>query len=658
MWGEGLVLQASWTKVPFPARNREEFSRGLTGWLSQVFYEILPARGFEIREEQIYTAFRIARALVDGKTLFAEAGSGTGKTFAYLLPAVCYARFRGKPILVATASGVLQAQLTDLQGDVPTLSRILDLHIDTRLASDPADYLCKVKVNRIFVDRPKGWQAMHNWSRRTRTGVRSEVPSVSDALWEHVSWDPMLPCDTCKHRGTCHVMAARRHYREGGDLIVTDHRLFVRDLLTRAEHLEAGQMPLLPSYSAVILDEGHYVPEIWQRAQGFMLNSRGLMNTLQLIENYAKKQGPALGLAEARWKNRGILADVFVERARRQSQKFLQNVLFVAGAEEGKRHISLDEAVLGSAASLVDALEVIQEDLVTEETMQVGTADELTLQAYQARLDEVIAALTLFQSEEAVTWMEGEDLWVVPRSPLPIFASGFLTIGTPTIFSSATLEPAYMASVLKLSNHDSSQVGVPFNLAEQVLLYQPATDGDEIEQVLAVVRAMQGRTLVLLNSMTAVQRYREALGLPWRLLFEGDADRGAMLETFREDISSVLVGVTFWEGVDVPGEPLSCVVIPRLPFPAHDPLIRERREQAVAIGEDPFRTVDLPEMLVKLKQGAGRLIRTAQDRGVLALLDRSHLDKPWAKFVSAALPKGAERTDRLERVSEFCSPNR
>lgn len=131
-----------------------------------------------------------------------------------------------------------------------------------------------------------------------------------------------------------------------------------------------------------------------------------------------------------------------------------------------------------------------------------------------------------------------------------------------------------------------------------------------------------------------------------------------MLETFRQDVSSVLIGTTFWEGVDVAGQALSCVIIPRLPFPAHDPLIRERRRQAAEMGQAPFLAVDVPEMLLKLKQGVGRLIRTAQDRGILAVLERPSPLEPWSRAVATVLPEGAERTHDLDRVAEFCPPAR
>lgn len=644
VWQEGSFLQITWTKLPFKARSQDEFQQKLTEWLSWVFYDELPARGYEVREEQIYTAFRMAKALNAGATLMAEAGPGTGKTFAYLLPAVCYARLKGAPVVVSSASGVLEKQLASPEGDIRTLSRLLNLDIDVRVAADPSEYICEVKVGRaefLFPDEaPVGWQELRQWAALTGSGAREEMPDAPDDLWEHLAWDPGLPCDTCPKRGHCHVMAARRQYRAAADLVVCDHRIFSRDLLTRQERHEAGQLPLLPAYSAVILDEGHHVPEIWQRAQGYVLSGKRLRATLDKIAAFLDRAGAVRVLRDAL----------------KQSKLFAQAVEAAAEPGEGKRHVSRDEGVLDVTSRLHGALEGLQDELVTEEAMNEGTDLEVDLRAYQARLDDIRAGLRLFRSEKAVPWYEGEELWVVPRKTVSLFGPGRLTAGTPVIFSSATLEPEYQARVLQVNKYESSRVGVPFDLGEQALVYQPEEEGDPIEQTLDVLRATRGRALVLLRSMAVVQRYKEALAgrdLPWPLLWEGEGDRGAQLERFRHDVPSVLFGATFWEGVDVPGEALSCCIIPRLPFPEHDPLIRERRAQAEAAGEDPFMAVDLPEMLIRLKQGAGRLIRTASDRGVLALLDRSWVEAPWADSVEGTLPEDAERTSDLKQVAEF-----
>ncbi len=644
---EGSCLQIRWTKLPFPARSQAEFDRMLPEWLSRVFYEELPAHGFEVREEQIYTAFRMARALTSGKTLFAEAGPGTGKTFAYLLPAICYARFRGRPVVVASASGVLQAQLTHPEGDIQTLSRILNREIDARVASDPAEYICEVKVGQAEMpvpeEPPERWDAFRRWAQTTGTGARAEVPDVPDELWELFAFEPSLPCDTCSRRGHCHVMTARRHYRSAADLVICDHALFCRDLLTRAEREEEGLAPLLPAYAAVVLDEGHHVPEVWQRTQGYALSRERFQATMERVELFTDRAA----------------AERAFHGAVRAGRAFFRTVLAAAAPGEGKRDVDRGDAVIAATVRMDRALEALQDELATEEAMHEGLDEELQIRAYQARLDEMRAALRLFGSADCVPWVEGDELWVVPRRPLSLTGPGRLPEAMPLIFSSATLEPEYQGRVLGLPTFDASRVGVPFQLGEQVLLYQPepgAAGGGPVAQTVAVLRASGGRALVLLRSQAEVQRYKEALAgldLPWPLLFEGDGDRGAMLERFRHEVDSVLFGSTFWEGVDVPGEALSCCVIPALPFPEHDPLIRERRTQAEAQGLDPFTAVDLPEMLIRLKQAAGRLIRTAQDRGVLALLDRSWEKQPWAEQVEAALPEDAESTGDLGAVAGF-----
>lgn len=342
-----------WTRLPFPARTGGEFDRGLFAWLGHVFYDVLPVHGYELREEQIYTTFRIAQAFVNGTILFAEAGSGTGKTFAYLLPAVCYARFRGMPVVVASASSTLQAQLADPKGDIQTLSRLLGLDIDARLAVDPTDCLCQLKADNLPVDRPmKGWKALHNWTGRTQTGARSEVPGVPDELWEHVAWDLSLPCDTCRRRGTCHVTAARRHYRAAADLVVTDHRFFCRDLLTRAERQELGLLPLLPSYSAAVLDEGHHLPDVWQRSQGFEISPEKLRKTMENVASYAVRPARPNSFAEARWERHLFLADVLVKKAESEVERFLGQVRLKASLSphEGKQDVSRDGEILEAAA--------------------------------------------------------------------------------------------------------------------------------------------------------------------------------------------------------------------------------------------------------------------------------------------------------------------
>lgn len=636
-------MQIRWTRLPFEAKNETEYKQKLNDWLSDIFYDVLPEQGYEVREEQIYTAFRMARALNDGGTLMAEAGPGTGKTFAYLLPAVCHARLKGQPVVVASASSILKAQLVSPEGDINTLSRLLNLDIDVRVAGDPAEYLCEVKLERthfLFDEEPEGWADLHHWAQRTGTGARNEVPGVADELWERVAWDPGLACDVCPKRGHCHMMAARRFHRAAVDLVVCDHPLFSQDLLTRADRLEGGQLPMLPAYSGVVFDEGHYLPETWQKVQGWALSRNRLTRTLERLEHLAERETVARR----------------VEVAVRFAGNFFRGLEANTHPGEGKRDVDRTDAMLQATVKLDKSLDDLQTELVTEEAMSEGMAVEADLRAYQGRIDEIRAALRLFRRDDSVVWVEGDDLWLVPRNPKPLFGKEHLKANTPVIFSSATLEPEYQARVLGLSKYDKARVGVPFDLGQQSLVYEPSSEADPVAEAVRVMRASGGRALVLLRSMAEVREWKKDLAsqdLPWTVMFEGEGDRGAQLERFREEIDSVLIGAHFWEGVDVRGEALSCVIIPHLPFPEHDPLIRERREQADAAGVDPFRAVDLPETLIKLKQGVGRLIRTAEDRGVIALLDRSHLTEDWADVVAEALPEDAERVSDLAAITAF-----
>ena len=250
-------------QVPFAYSGKKEFSARLAQWIGEVFYEILPEHGYEIREEQIYTAFQIADAVGKKKVHFAEAGLGTGKTFAYLLTAISYARFTGKPAVIACASTALQEQLAGPRGDIETISRLLDLDLDVRMAKDPRQYICDVRVGRLgssLEDQPdNSLEELICWAEETARGERSDLPQIPDHLWAQVAWDETMHCEICSSRGFCKLARAREHYRPARDLIVGDHGIFFDDLWTRDERIDDGKLPLLPAYSMVIIDEGHKV---------------------------------------------------------------------------------------------------------------------------------------------------------------------------------------------------------------------------------------------------------------------------------------------------------------------------------------------------------------------------------------------------------------
>ena len=231
----------------------------------------------------------------------------------------------------------------------------------------------------------------------------------------------------------------------------------------------------------------------------------------------------------------------------------------------------------------------------------------------------------------------------------------------PVLFTSATLAHGgsfnYLRRILNLPSAGQSRVDAPFDYASQALIYLPEqAPANPVAHLLEVLAATGGRALVLVESEPELEQLRHALGgrrLPWPVLWEGDAERAELLRRFREEGPAVLVGTSFWEGVDVPGEALSCVAVLRLPFPVSEPLVASRREDADKAGMDPFLAVDVPEMALKVKQGFGRLIRTTADRGVFALLDLSFIDSAYEEAVRSAFPEDSETVHTLAAVREF-----
>ncbi len=659
-----LVLGMSWARLPFRYRNLKEFEAGLMDLISQVFYEQLPALGLEIREEQIYTAYRIGRAMIGGDTFLAEAGSGAGKTFAYLVPAVCHARRAGKPVVVACASSVLQRQLAGPGGDAETLSRLLDLGIDARLAGDPGNYVCEIKVDDLAYSstRKKGRARLERWAQASKSGERYEVPEVPDDLWDLIAWDETMPCDTCKRRGYCRMARAREHYRASTDLIVCSHDLFFRDLWTREALQEAGLMPLLPGYGGVVFDEGHRVPDIARTTAGRFISRDALERTLRQLQ---------ISVAAVRDYLPQLLKEVQV--ADRVMTRFWPALGNSATASATARwHVSRPH-LLDEAKNLHTTLVQLQDAIaICEDLLDIETRERCY--TLQARLDTAVEALHMIIEEASETTLYALEpvavepagglsavLWAVPRRIDKRLQQALFGQKIPVVFTSATLAAGgsfdYFGRMVGAPGAGHASAGIPFDLARQAMVYLPPTaPKDPAEHLAGLLEATSGRALVLVNTpgeMAALRRSLVQHPLPWTLLWEGDASLASLVQQFRADTHSVLIGTSFWEGIDVPGEALSCVVVPWLPFPPDDPLLKAKREEAPQDGLDPFSAVDVPEMALKLKQGCGRLIRTTADRGVFALLDTRFLGSSYQQAVESAFPDGAARTSDVARVRAF-----
>lgn len=625
-------------KEPFDYKNKQEFQAKLVEWIGDVLYDFLPEHGYEVRDEQIFTAFQIADAICGKKVHLAEAGLGTGKTFAYLLSAIPYARSTGKPVVIACATTALQEQLAGDGGDINTLSKLLGLEVDARMAKDPHQYICDVRVNENMEKFGERSNEIHEWLNKTKLGERSEIPTISDREWKKMKWEESMACDICSNRGFCKLVKAREQYRVTKDLLIVDHETFFHDLWTREERLASGQSPILPDYCAVVFDEGHKVllPAAMQAGQQI---SREEIDSM--ISDLEELQGVRESLAS--------ITDL-MENASHSFFRQLQHAI-VAGESTERASISRNDALLKAATSFRKTLDQLLLELQIEQELYTESLSPNQIQAYEGQIERTIWALNQFcrdQGDHIVSWVEQKNgsFWVVPRRIDAMLNKHLFQKEIPVVFTSATLSNEgdfdYFIRTFGLKGPSSSTIGSPFNLENQVTIYLPETT-NKIEHLVSLLKENGGRALVLTSSLNEVKKIRKALQgyhFPFEMIWEDEGERGYLVRKFREEETAVLIGANFWEGIDVPGEALTLLVIWELPLKAYDPLIEVQRKEAKEQGLDPVTTVDYPEMALKLKQGCGRLIRTEDDKGVIVILDPV-VGTSWESYVMGALPSGA-----------------
>lgn len=634
-------------KEPFDYKDGEQFHEKLVDWIGDVLYDILPEYGYEVRDEQIYTAFQIADALCNKNVHLAEAGLGTGKTFAYLLSAIPYARYCKKPVVVACASTPLQEQLAGEKGDIRTLFQLLGMEIDARMAKDPHQYICSVKANETIGQLGDQSDEVLDWMNQTELGERSEMPTLSDSVWRKIGWDESMPCETCEERGFCRLSKARESYKTTRDLIIVDHETFFHDLWTRKERLEDGKLPILPAYSAVVFDEGHKIVLPAAMQAGDRINQEEIQNMIASLEEI---QGARLSLEEI---------TVSLEEA--SNEFFLNLNQSMISAESSERlSININDQLLKSANTFVRMLNNLLLELQIEQELYMDSLSETLIQAYEGQTEKAISALHRLSKNRGanvISWVDKKDgsLWVVPGNLRELLNRYLFQKGFPVVFTSATLSNQgnfdYFIRTLGLEKPSKSSVGSPFDTANRVNVYLPQskmkTRGKlsyRMEQLVSLLKKNGGRALVLVNSLKEVETMRKQLEhsqLPFEILWEDKGDRGYLLRKFKEEETSVLIGANFWEGIDVPGDALNLLIVWQLPFPALDPLLEAQRKNAKAQGLEPLTTVDYPEMGLKLKQGCGRLIRAEADRGTIAILDPV-IGTQWEEIVMGALPLGAK----------------
>lgn len=626
----------------------------------------------------------VASTGIDGgeNTLIVEAGTGTGKTFAYLVPAMLW----GGKVIVSTGTKHLQDQL--FQRDIPTVRDALAVPVSVAMLKGRANYLCHYYLQRTADSGrlPTRQDTSHlqeiiRFAKLTRTGDKAELASVPEnsPVWPMVTStrDNCLGQE-CPQYKECFVMQARKEAQQA-DIVVVNHHLFFADVMLR----DTGMAELLPTANTIIFDEAHQLPETATLFFG------ETVSTTQFLE--LARDAVAEGLSHARdfsdWTKLGAALEraardvrlAFREDSVRMSLGQLadDHPLFAA-LETLEEHLDALTKALGTHAERAESLgALLRRARELQELLSGWTSPPTPVEKAVAE-DNAAAAKAKADPNEMVRWIEvfshTVQLHETPLSVAPIFSKQRAGVPRAWIFTSATLSVrgdfTHYAAQMGLNARRSMTLPSPFDYPTQGLLYVPRnlpqpsspnfTDA-VFDAALPAIEASGGGAFFLCTTLRAVDRIAMRLrdvidrrGWDFPLLVQGDASRTELLDRFRTYGNAILVGSqSFWEGVDVRGDALSLVVIDKLPFaPPDDPVLSARLDALTKKGLSPFAVHQLPQAVITLKQGAGRLIRAETDRGVLMICDTRLVDKPYGRRIWQSLPP-FKRTRELEVVRAF-----
>jgi ATP-dependent DNA helicase DinG len=621
--------------------------------------------GYRVRAQQVEMAERIAKAIAENRVLVAEAGTGTGKTFAYLVPAL----LSGGKVIVSTGTKNLQDQL--FLRDIPTVRQALASPVQVALLKGRANYVCHYRLAQAlnegrFVAREDAAYAVKiaRFAKTTQSGDKAECADVPEnaSVWPLVT-STRENClgQECPHHKECFVLAARREAL-AADLVVVNHHLFFADVMLRDE----GTAELLPACNAVIFDEAHQLPET---ASLFFGDN---VATSQLVDLARDVRAEALVSA------RDCIDLPKLCAAVEKAAKDLRLVLPVEGARFSLAQLAerggFDNALVG----LVRESDALAALLETQAQRSEG------LESAWRRACALAAQLRRWQQgsdADYVRWGETYSHSLqLNATPLVIASIMKKQMGghpRAWIFTSATLavqrDFSHYCVEMGLDDAESAFWDSPFAYERQALLYAPSRLPDPnsldfaaavVDAAFPVLRASGGRAFFLCTSLRAMRRTHEILAeklavaaLDFPLLLQGEGSKNELLERFRRLGNAILVASqSFWEGVDVRGEALSLVVIDKLPFaPPDDPVLSARIERMKNEGRNAFMDYQLPRAVINVKQGAGRLIRDESDRGVLMICDPRLITKHYGKRVWRSLPP-MKRTRELEDVLAFFKP--
>lgn len=614
-------------------------------------------KGYQPRAAQLEMAEAIAQAIDTQKHFIAEAGTGTGKTFAYLVPAI----LSGKKIIVSTGTKNLQDQL--FNKDLPLIRKALPEPFNATLLKGRANYLCTFRLKNSLTSHigfskedAKALSRISLWAKRTDSGDIAELATVSDTdpAWYHATstLDNCLGQD-CEDYADCFLVKARKKAKEA-DVLVVNHHVLCADWSLR----DGGFGELLPSADVVIIDEAHQLAETASNFLGINLSGKQLSDLAEdsLIEFF---------------KDASDIPDL--RTAADALEHGVKEVRLSFGVEPKRGDWQEIENTPDTVAAL-NTLHIQLQELAKQ--LALAAVKSKTLEACSKRCDELIQQLELLLAPPDNKWIRWYEThkksFTLNRTPINIASEfqGFMRQHSAVwIFTSATLSVAnrfdHFANNLGLGDAANASWESPFDYAQQALFYHPKNlpKPDDpafiphiLEFALPVLQASRGRAFFLFTSHRALKQAAELLEdtLDYPLLVQGTMSKNALLDKFQKSGNAVLLGTSsFWEGVDVRGEALSCVIIDKLPFASPgDPVLKARMNAMTQQGKNPFMEYQVPAAVLALRQGIGRLLRDVTDRGVLMICDRRLLKRNYGQIFLDSVPP-MRRTRDIADVQAF-----
>ncbi|TGM99212.1 ATP-dependent DNA helicase [Leptospira yasudae] len=638
---------------------------------------------FEPRKGQIQLSQKIEESLFNGTHLIAEAGTGVGKSLAYLIPAALASIEREEPVVISTETKSLQQQL--LLKDIPMVSRILGTDLRAEVAMGASNYVCKRKMNHVLRDGTFGPEmiphigAFNEWIRTTESGRKQEFTgTASYDFWNKITRE----ADNCLGRNCpnfshSYYFLEREKWKRSNILIVNHHLL--------AAHI-ASDFNILPEFSRVILDEAHNFPDIIGSSFRQEIRSQEIQKLLQQIWLPNKNTGIAVSLSSTALKD-------LVTKAGEALTSFFNALsgevpLNFYSPQRIKRPLRLDRGAF--AAVLAEITEILQKHLskLSKDSDDITEKESaLVLEMLAGRMEEIAVGLETFRlvdDASLVYWIEPPDqntkeiyykICMEPLSPDEIIRDLFASRMQSVVFTSATLSTSgsdFKYFKKKIGDLPTANITVPspFPYQKNALLYVPREIRDPVgdpdgyhadlaKQILWLIELTQGNTFVLFTSFKSLKVVYEAIrphtNLP--LFSQSDLGPDGAKQMYLETPNSVLFGVsTFWQGIDIRGDKLQSVIIAKLPFQVpNDPVLETKSEKLKESGGNPFVELQLPYACTVLKQGFGRLIRSGTDTGIVSILDPRMFTKTYGKDLLKSLPPAKLVQNREDLSREFAN---